>query len=204
VEIELLNLEAIARAPITTDPFSFFIAPGVLSPVDLAVVRADFPPINEPGGFCLSELIYGPAFAGLIEEISGPKFKYIIERKYGIDLSDRSMVISVCNHEREQDGGIRTDLKGEFVTCLLYLNSIWNEESGMLHGRNGRSDVAVKIPPSGSTLASFLRFDNSQLTHEPYRGELRCVMLTWTTTRTCCNNLSTQIRQRDCLLHKRV
>ena len=34
----------------------------------LAAVNADFPKIDQPGSFPLSEVRYGPAFAGLIEE----------------------------------------------------------------------------------------------------------------------------------------
>lgn len=201
----MLNLEAIANAPLTTDPFSFFMVPGVLSAVDLAAVRADFPQIAEPGVFSLSELIYGPAFAGLIEEIRNRKFEYVIERKYGIDLSGKPMMISVCGQERKQDGGIRTYHTDEFVTCLLYLNDIWDDRGGrlrMLRSRNDLSDYVVEIPPSGGILASFLRSDRSWHGHEPYEGELRYVMLNWITPQASRKGHSTEFSRRDRLLLK--
>jgi SM-20-related protein len=205
VEVELLNLEAIANAPLTTDPFSFFMVPGVLSAVDLAAVRADFPQIAEPGIFSLSELIYGPAFAGLIEEIRNRKFEYVIEKKYGIDLSDKPMMISVCGEERKQDGGIRTYHTDEFVTCLLYLNDIWDDRGGrlrILRSRNDLSDYVAEIPPGGGMLASFLRSDRSWHAHEPYEGDLRYVVLNWITTQASRDGLTTEAGQRDRLLQK--
>jgi SM-20-related protein len=205
VEVELLNLEAIANTPLTTAPFSFFMVPGVLSVVDLAAVRADFPQIAEPGVFSLSELIYGPAFAGLIEEIRNRKFEHVIERKYGIDLSGKPMMISVCGEERKQDGGIRTYHTDEFVTCLLYLNDIWDDRGGrlrMLRSRNDLSDYVAEIPPGGGMLASFLRSDRSWHAHEPYDGEMRYVMLNWITTQASRDGLTTEAGQRDRLLQK--
>ena len=199
----MLNLEAIANAPLTTDPFSFFMVPGVLSAVDLAAVRADFPQTAEPGIFSLSELIYGPAFAGLVEEVRNRTFECVIERKYGIDLSNKHMMISVCGQERKQDGCIRRYHANEFVTCLLYLNNIWDDKGGrlrLLRSRNDSSDYVAEIPPSGGALASFLRSDGSWHAHEPYEGELRYVMLSWITTQASRNGLSTKVGQRDRLL----
>ena len=201
----MLNLEAIANAPLTTDPFSFFMVPGVLSAVDLAAVRADFPQIAESGIFSLSELIYGPAFAGLIEEIRSREFENVIERKYGIDLSDNPMMISVCGQERKQDGDIRFYHPNECVTCLLYLNNIWDDKGGrlrMLRSRNDLADYVAEIPPGGGMLASFLRSDRSWHTHEPYEGELRYVMLSWITTQAGSKGLSAEVGQRDRLLQK--
>ena len=40
----------------------------VLSSVDLAAIRADFPDIKGTGVYPLSELTYGPAFAALVED----------------------------------------------------------------------------------------------------------------------------------------
>jgi hypothetical protein len=65
----MIDFDAIASAETRREPFAFFAAPGVLSAVDLAAVRADFPAIREPGIFPLSEISHGPAFARLIDDI---------------------------------------------------------------------------------------------------------------------------------------
>ena len=179
---EVLNLEAIANAPVRTEPLNFFLAPGVLGAVDLAAVRADFPQIAEAGVFALSELIYGPAFGELIAELQTPTFRFIIAKKYGVELSDESVMISVRGWERHDADSAEPEQHDEFVTCLLYLNKICDDRGGklrVLKSTNGQSDGVAEIPLSGGTLASFLTSEGSQLGHEPCEGEIRCLRLSW-------------------------
>lgn len=181
----MLNLEAVARAPVATEPFKFFMAPGVLSAVDLAAVRADFPELRKPGIFPLSELQYGPAFSRLIEGIHSPQFARVMEKKYNVDLLDKPIMITVRGQAQKKDGRIHTDSKAKFVTCLLYLNDVWDEGGGCLRMlRNGSDldDYAAEIPPNGGTLASFVRSENSWHGHEPFEGERRYVMFNWMTS----------------------
>lgn len=181
----MLDLDVIAGAPVTTTPFKFFMAPGVLSPVDLAAVRADFPTITKPGLFPLSELQYGPAFSKLIDEIRSPLFEKTIERKYGVDLSGKPPMITVRGQSQKKDGRIHADTKSKFLTCVLYLNDIWDESGGrlrMLRSKHDLDDYVAEFPPDGGTLASFLRSDVSWHGHEPYVGQRRYVMLSWMTS----------------------
>lgn len=178
----MLDIAAIDRTLVATAPFKFFLAPGVLSPVDLAAVRADFPKISEPGLFPLSEMSYGPAFARLIEAIRSPDLEAVIARKLGADLRDKPMMITVRSHCRARDGRIHTDIKPKLVTCLLYLNDIWDESAGrlrLLRSGNDLDDYVAEIPPDGGTLVAFLRSDNSWHGHYPYAGERRYIMFNW-------------------------
>lgn len=166
-------------------PFQFFATPGVLSAVDLAAARADFPDIRKPGIFPLRTLSYGPAFARLIESIRSPELEHVIEERYGVDLSDKPLMITVRGQAQAKDGRIHTDSKTKVVTCLLYLNDIWDESGGrlrMLRRPDDLEDYIAEIPPSGGTLASFLRTDTSWHGHEPYVGERRYVMFNWMTS----------------------
>lgn len=178
----MLDLEAIARTKLTCEPFHFFLTPGVLSAVDLAAVRADFPYIKKPGIFPLSELTYGPAFAKLIDEMRSQDFEDVIAEKYGVDLSDKPLMITVRGLVQRKDGRIHTDTDSKFVTCLLYLNDIWDESGGrlrMLRNSDDVDDFIAEIEPSGGTFASFLRSDNSWHGHKPHEGERRCILLNW-------------------------
>ncbi len=179
----MLNFDAIARAPVTTEPISCFIVPGVLSAVDLAAVRADFPPICGPREYSLSELIYGPAFAHLVDEIIASKFMSTVEKKYGVNHSGREMVISVCNQYGEQNQEHRMNSAGETITCLFYLNSIWNSDDDASRGGDEYNNFFAKRQLSGGTLASFITGDNSGHMHQPHKGELCCVTMTWSITR---------------------
>lgn len=178
----MLDLGAIVQAPVASDPFKFLVAHGVLSAVDLAAVRADFPGIALPGLFPLTQLSYGAAFGALIAELRGPAFERLMEKKLGIELSCRPAMITVRGRCHNRDGRIHTDSKAKVATCLLYLNDIWDESGGrlrMLRGNDDLEDYAVEIPPDGGTLAAYLRTDSSWHGHHSHVGQRRCVMLSW-------------------------
>lgn len=182
----LLNFDAIASTPVTHVPFKFFATPSVLSAVDLASVRADFPEIRRPGIFPLSELTYGPAFAQLVEDIRSSRLEDIMAEKYRVILCDKPLMITVRGRAQRKDGRIHTDSHTKFVTCLLYLNDIWDESGGrlrLLREPDDLNDYLIEIPPSGGALASFRRSDNSWHGHEPFEGERRYIMFNWMTSR---------------------
>jgi len=181
----VIDFEALAKSPMTREPFQFFATPGVLSAVDLAAVRADFPIIKSPGIFPLSELTYGPAFSQLIEDIQSQDLEDAVAENFGVDLSDKPLMVTVRGHAQRKDGRIHTDTKTKFVTCLLYLNDIWDEGGGrlrLLRGSGDINDFIVEIPPNGGTFVSFQRSENSWHGHEPFEGERRYVMFNWMTT----------------------
>lgn len=178
----MIDFEAIAAAPLNRAPFSFFAVPDLLSRQDLAAIGDDFPQIRKPGIFPLSELAHGPAFGRLIDDIKSPILEQILARKYGVDLSDKPLMITVRGRAQKKDGRIHTDTKSKFVTCLFYLNSSWDESKGrlrMLNSPDDLEDAVAEIPPMGGTLASFLRAENSWHGHAPYTGERRYVMFNW-------------------------
>ena len=181
----MIDLDAIARAEVASEPFRFFAAPNVLNASDLAAIREDFPDIRKPGIFPVSELSHGPAFGRLVEEILSPELEGVMEEKYDVDLSAMPVMITVRGHARQKDGRIHTDLETKFVTCLLYLNEVWDDGGGrlrMLRKPDDLTDYAAEIQPNGGTLASFKRAENSWHGHEPYIGERRYVMFNWMTS----------------------
>ena len=202
----MIDFDAIARAIVRREPFPFFAAPGVLSAVDLAAIRADFPPIRKPGIFPLSEISYGPAFARLVEDIRSQELEDIMAEKYGVDLSDKPLMITVRGQAQKKDGRIHTDTQTKFVTCLLYLNDLWDKSGGrlrMLRKPDDLDDFIAEIPASGGTLASFVRSANSWHGHEPYSGERRYVMFNWMTSRAALerelgrHRFSAKVKQLD-------
>jgi hypothetical protein len=183
--VAVIDFDAIARTEVTQEPFRFFAAPGVLGAADLAGARADFPDIRKPGIFPLSELSYGPRFARLIEDIRSPELEDVMAAKYGVDLSDKPLMITVRGRAQRKDGRVHTDTKAKFVTCLLYLNESWDEGGGrlrLLRRPDDLDDFIAEIPPNGGTLVSFLRAENSWHGHEPHVGERRYVMFNWMTS----------------------
>jgi len=187
----VINFDAIAKSDVAREPFQFFAAPDVLGAEKLAAIRADFPPIRKPGIFPLSELSYGPAFARLIEDIRSQDLEDVMAEKYGVDLSDKPLMITVRGRARKKDGRIHNDTKTKFVTCLLYLNETWDDGDGrlrLLRRPDDLEDFVAEIPASGGTFASFLRSENSWHGHKPYVGERRYVMFNWMTSHAALEN----------------
>lgn len=181
----MINFDAIAEAEVAREPFQFFTTPDALNAADLAAIEADFPDIREPGIFPLSALTYGPSVTRLVEDIHSLEMEGVMAEKYGIDLSDKPLIITIRGQAQKKDGRIHTDTKTKIVTCLLYLNDTWDRGDGrlrLLRDPNDLDDFVAEIPPHGGTLASFLRADNSWHGHEPYIGERRYIMFNWMTS----------------------
>jgi hypothetical protein len=67
---KLLNFDAVEKAPLTTEPFSFMVAKDVIPADMLARVNADYPHIDRPANFKPESLTYGPLFAQVLEDLA--------------------------------------------------------------------------------------------------------------------------------------
>ena len=178
----MIDLEPIVAAKAAKEPFQYFASNGVLSDKDLAAINRDFPKIEKPGIFPLSELTYGPAFAKLIEDIRSPALARAVGAKFGVDLTGLPMMITVRGQAQAKDGRIHTDTEDKVVTCLLYLNDKWDNSGGrlrLLRKGDDLEDYLVEIPPNGGTFASFKVSNNSWHGHKPFVGQRRYVMFNW-------------------------
>ncbi|MCB1549862.1 MAG: 2OG-Fe(II) oxygenase [Hyphomicrobiaceae bacterium] len=178
----MLDLAAIAGAAVAPAPFPYLVAHGVLSAVDLAAVRADFPAISKAGLFPLSELNYGTTFAHLVEELNGAPFAGLMGERLGLELANRPVMVTVRGQCHKRDGSIHADSKAKVATCVLYLNDIWDESGGrlrMLRSSNDIDDYAAEVPPDGGTLVAYARTEHSWHGHKSYVGERRYIMLNW-------------------------
>lgn len=194
----MLDYDRIAAAQAIHHPFSYLTVGNVLDRTSLAALTEDFPFLLGPGLFPPSDLSYGPSFANLIEEIAQPRLRLLMEEKFGIDLSDKPLMITVRGFCRKKDGRIHVDSTDKLVTCLLYLNKpYWGEQGGrlrLLHGPRDIEDAIAEIPPEGGRLVAFRRSDNSWHGHEPYEGERRAIMFNWMS--------SVSVLRKNVLRHK--
>jgi SM-20-related protein len=178
----LINLARLAAAPVETDPFPFFSVPDLIEPEALASVSEDFPAIDKPGLFPLSDLAYGPGFRRLVSDLRRREFAVLMERKLGVDLVDKPLMITVRGFCARRDGRAHTDSEDKVATGLLYLNEAgWDEPGGRLRLlRSGDvDDVITEIPPLGGTLVAFRRTDRSWHGHQPFEGRRRYLMFNW-------------------------
>ncbi len=178
----MIDLAAISKTEVTREPFEFFTVGSVLKDRDLTAIRADFPKIDKPGIFPLSALEYGPAFAQLIDDIRSPELAQLIGDKLGVSLAGLPLMITVRGQAQRKDGRIHTDTKDKVVTCLLYLNEMWDQSGGrlrLLRTGDNLENYAAEVPPNGGAFAAFKVGENSWHGHKPYVGERRYVMFNW-------------------------
>jgi hypothetical protein len=185
----MLDLDALARAPLIREPFDFAVVPGFLRPEAAAAVEHDFPIITGPGSFPPSTLRCGPAFRALIDEMRGPALARAMGRKLDLPLETLPTMLTVRGHTGAHDGRIHYDRRGKVVTALLYLNRDWREKAGwlrMLRSSDDLEDYAAEVPPEMGTLLVFRCTPNAWHGHRPFVGQRRAIQLNWVSSRLMC------------------
>src|SRR5262245_24073123 len=102
--MSLLNLATFDAEPLCRDPFDYLVVPGFLRAEGITGIHADYPRVDRPGSFPLSEVTYGPAFAALIDELRGNPVREAFERKFAVDLKGRPTMFTVRGQCWEKDG----------------------------------------------------------------------------------------------------
>jgi SM-20-related protein len=180
-----LDIERFDKTPLTREPFQFLIVPEFVKAEVCEGITGDYPKVDRPGSFPLSELTYGPRFKELVSDFNGPEFRRAVERKFAMDLSDRPTMMTVRGRCSEKDGKIHTDSKTKIISVLLYMNPKWEKAGGQLRLlRSGENldDMIAEIPPIAGTLLVFKRSNNSWHGHKPFSGQRRVIQFNWVTS----------------------
>lgn len=180
----MLEFERVNGAQVENEPFPFAIVPGVVSKQFRAPVEADYPAISRYGSFPLPALSYGPAFAQLIGELTGETMRGIVERKFGIELSHRPVMVTVRGQCTARDGNIHADSATKLVTMLLYTNRAHECASArlrILRSPTNLDDYAAEVPAEESTLVIFRNGPKAWHGFAPFHGQRRVIQVNWVT-----------------------
>lgn len=180
-----LNLEKLLEADVATEPYTFTVVSGFLSPDSLRLINDTYPNIEKGGSYPLESLNDHMIIKEVIDELDGPDFQKAIEQKFDVDLTDRPKMYSLRGYTRSKDGRIHTDSKDKIITVLLYLNENWNQEGGRLRILNNGTNVddyVTEVAPDNGTLLVFKRSDNSWHGHHPFEGQRRSLQMNWMTS----------------------
>lgn len=179
-----LDYDALAAAPLKHEPYDYLVVPRFVRPERFETILADFPTVTQPGSVPPSSLDIRGAFAALLEEMDGPRFREAVAEKFALDLSDKPTMFTVRGRCRSADGKIHTDSETKIITVLLYLNRAWDTDGGRLRVlRSGTDldDAAEEVAPHSGTLLIFRRSETSWHGHEPFEGERRVIQMNWVT-----------------------
>lgn len=178
----MLDFERLNRATVVAEPFPFAIVPEFVTQGARADVEADYPRIDRSGSFPLAALSYGPAFARLIDELTGESLRAIVSRKFDIELTARPVMVTVRGQCTARDGHIHTDSATKLITMLLYTNRSWECASArlrLLRSPTRLDDYAAEVPPAEATLVIFRNGPNAWHGFAPFHGQRRVIQVNW-------------------------
>jgi len=179
---EILDLDRLRAQPVVRDPFPFLVASGMLKPGAIKQVSRDFPPIGDGGVYPVSVLPLGPSMRKLVEEISGPEFREVVEEKFGLELAGNPPMVTLRGRSREKDGRIHHDSDDKVVSLLLYLNEEWPHKTGnlrMLRSGEDLESTVAEVPSTAGSLVIFEVTPNGWHGHHTFVGERRVLMLNY-------------------------
>jgi len=181
----LLNIDALKKAPVRSDPFNYVIVPEFISDTTLRKIIDTYPDIMKGGSYPLESVEVADPLQKLVDAMDGPEFEAAIEEKFDVSLKNQPKMYSLRGYCRASDGKIHTDSKDKIITVLLYLNREWKEEGGklrMLRGGADLNDYAEEAAPDNGTLLVFRRSDRSWHGHGPFDGVRRSIQMNWMTS----------------------
>jgi SM-20-related protein len=195
--LTLLDMDAFRACPLTRVPFDFLVLRDFVRAEARSAINQAFPPIAHGGSFPVEVLRYGPAFAGLVDELISPDLRRAFEEKFELDLAGRPTMITVRGRCTTRDGYIHTDSKTKIISALIYLNPPWTDPGGrfrLLRSARDLNDVILEVLPNSGTLVAFRRASNSYHGHTPFVGARRVVQLNWITKKA--------VVQREVMRHR--
>jgi len=179
----VLNLEAVKSAPVTTDPYPFFVVDQCIRPERLDAVLAQAPHIRDGGSFPMDNFRTGPDFEALLAELGGPALREVLEQKFGLSLAGRPCVTTARGYSRAKDGRIHRDSKSKLVTILIYLNGKeWPDATGRLRILRSKTDMnasVAEIAPTGGSLVAFKVTENGWHGYPAFEGERRSIQFNY-------------------------
>ena len=181
----VLDLPALTATPIATDPFPHVVVPHFVPAAVLPDILADLPPMASGGSFPPAALRLGPNAVTLVREMEGPALRDAIAAKFGLDLQDAPVMLTLRGRTREKDGRIHTDSMAKRVTVLLYLNlpgEAWTKQEGCLRLLRSPTDIedyAVEVRPVDGTLLVFPNGPTTWHGHRTFVGVRHAIQLNY-------------------------
>jgi SM-20-related protein len=181
----VLDLAAVRDAPLSRDPYDFFLGSGFLKEGRMDDLRRDFPDIRKPGFLTVDEVALAGAFRELVDELEGPELTEELSKKFGRDLHPFPRLTTIRKLSQAKDGRIHTDGPSKVMTLLVYMNDAWSADEGgrlrVLYDGEHFEPFKAEVPPTMGTVFAFLRSDHSWHGHKPFAGERRVVQVAWIT-----------------------
>lgn len=181
----VLKLDALKNAEVSNTPYPYFIVENSIVDSEVQAVVADFPKITQGGSFNLDDVEIKPNFDRLLKSVDTPEFRQILTDKFGVDVMEHPMMITLRGFSRQKDGRIHSDSKSKLLTILIYLNESWDAETGRLRILNDDKDInnyVAEINAGPGSLVAFKVTDNGWHGYIPYEGQRQSIQINFLTS----------------------
>ncbi len=161
----MLDEAAVAAAQVWHEPYDFaYVAqafPAKLKPE----VLADAPVIPDRGSYPLPWLKYGPRFGAALQDLLNPRFKHLVEKILGMDLTPYPPCIVMMGNTtgHYNEGYSHPDSPHKIVTVLVGFTEEWPYPRGQLRilRSDDRQDYAFEFTPVFGHILMFRVCDHS-------------------------------------------
>jgi SM-20-related protein len=180
----LLNIPLLKQTPLKATPFPYLVIPNFIQPEYLPELVDSFPVMDNRGSIPVSSVSCKPIFKRLVNELEGMDLRHAIAEKFVIDLNRKPTLLTLRSHVNERDGHIHTDSKSKLITLLLYMNTSWDADTGILRLLNSPKsldDYAEEISPLAGSCLIFKVTDNCWHGHKVYVGKRLSLQLNYVT-----------------------
>jgi hypothetical protein len=179
----LLDESAIAVAKLNRDPYEYVFVEHAIAESHKEEVLADAPRIPHRGSYAMPSLRYGAHFGAAIKDLLNPRFRRLVEAKFGMDLSPYPPCIVMMGNTtgHYNEGHAHPDSKHKIVTVLLGFSREWPYERGRLRVLRSadREDYAFEFPPEFGRMLMFRVSDRSWHGFLPQKGPRMSLQLCW-------------------------
>ena len=179
----LLDENAIGAAQLRTDPYDFAFVDHAIDERRKDEVLKDAPVIPYRGSYAVPYLSYGTKFQAVLDDLQSPRFRKLVERKFGMDLSryPTTMVMMGNTTGNYNEGYAHPDTAHKIVTVILGFSRAWPYERGRLRvlRSNDRNDAAFEFPPEFGKMLMFRVCDHSWHGFLPQKGERMSLQFCW-------------------------
>lgn len=181
----VLRLDALKDAEVKSTPFPYFVVDHSIVDSEVQAVVKDFPKITQGGSYNLDDVEIKPNFDRLLKSVDTPEFRQILTDKFGVNVMEHPMMITLRGFSRQKDGRIHSDSKSKLLTILIYLNESWDAETGRLRILNDNHDInnyVEEINAGPGSLVAFKVTDNGWHGYIPYEGQRQSIQINFLTS----------------------
>jgi len=179
----VLDESALAAMEVRHDPYDYAFVDQVMPESMKDEILADAPVIPHRGTYGVPNLRYGPKFDAVLKDLLNPRFRKLVEQKFGVDLSKGypTMVMMGSTTGHYNEGYAHPDSKHKLFTVLLGFTREYPYERGRLRilRSNDREDYAFEYPPEYGKMCLFKVSDKSWHGFLPQKSERKSLQFCW-------------------------